>query len=100
MDRRSEIRFSLVAKVKYRVCDRPSPTIAGVGQTISVSRSGMLLRVQHALEVGDRVAVTVDLVAPSKIGKAELTLLGEVIRVEPDCVALQFDEPETKPSRH
>ena len=60
----------------------------------------MLLRVQHALEVGDRVAVTVDLVEPGNIGKAELTLLGEVIRVEPDCVALRFDEPEIRPSRH
>ena len=96
MERRTEVRFSLVAKVHYRLCDRPSDAIAGIGQTVSISQSGMLLRVQHALEVGDRVAITVDLLEPSEVGRAELTLLGQVVRVEPGCVALQFDGPDLK----
>jgi len=80
--------------VRYKVCNRASETITGVGQTVSVSRSGMSLQVQHALEVGDRVAVTVRLLETGKFGRAELTLVGQVIRVEQGRVALQFDDPD------
>lgn len=96
-DRRAEVRFDVVAKVRYRILDRTSQTVAGVGQTVSISRSGMRLRVQHALHVGDRVAVTVDLLKHAKTGRAELTLLGQVVRVQPGCVALQFDQPSPEP---
>jgi hypothetical protein len=96
MEGRMEVRFTLVTKVRYRVRDRASGTIAGVGQTVSISRSEMLLRVQHSLRIGDHVAVTVDLLEPSETGRAELTLLGQVIRVESGCVALQFDEQDLK----
>lgn len=97
-ERRAEVRFDVVAKVRYRILDRASETVAGVGQTVSISRSGMRLRVEHVLQVGDRMAVTVDLLEHAKTGRAELTLLGQVVRVQAGCVALQFDQPSLEPS--
>ena len=92
--------FDVGATVHYRVFGQASKAVAGIGQTLSISRSGLRLRVQHALQLCDRLAVTVDLMEPAELGRAELTLIGVVVQVEPDSVVLQFDpaKPEQRPA--
>jgi hypothetical protein len=100
-EQRSSPRYRLIEMVRYRVLDRLAESIAGIGQTVNVSGSGMLLRLQHALHVEDRVAVSVDLVPPDNAIRAELTLLGQVVRVHNGSAAIKFDEqsPEELQSR-
>jgi len=89
---RNKLRVFLAAPIRYRVFERPLEATTGVGEAISISRSGMQLRVKHRLSIGDRVAVTVDLLEGADAGCAELTLLGQVVRVDSDTVALRFDD--------
>ena len=93
VERRAHQRFQLAAMARYRLNDRDrtSEPIAGVGQTVNVSSSGMLLRLQHVLRVGQQIEVAVDLPLPDRRAGVELTAHGRVVRVEPGCVAIQFD---------
>ena len=92
IEARSKARFPLVEMARYRQCGRRSDLAAGVGQTVNVSSSGMLLRVQHELQIGDRVAVAVNLPVHDQSATVQLTALGHVVRIEPGCIALQFEE--------
>lgn len=56
----------------------------------------MLLRLQHALRVGERVEVAVDLAPPGKSATVELAAQGRIVRVEPGCVAIQFERQDLK----
>lgn len=92
IERRSRQRFVLAAMARYRLRDFTANPISGVGQTVNVSSTGMLLRLQHNLKVGQRLEVAIDLPIPVKGPGVELTAQGRVVRVEPGCVAIQFED--------
>ena len=81
---------------RYRLCDLIPGPVAGVGQTVNLSSSGMLLRLQHDLHVGERIEIAVDLPLTGNTAPVELTAQGHVVRVEPGCVAIQFERQDLK----
>jgi hypothetical protein len=56
-ERRASQRFPIQCKAEYRAIRRD---VSGLGQTVNVSRSGILLAVEHVLSVGWRMEVRVD----------------------------------------
>ena len=94
IERRGKPRVTLAETVRYRLCDGASDLLAGVGKTVDVSASGMLLRVQDDFQVGTCIAVTVGLPSPDESVRVQTTLLGHVVRVEPGSIAIQFEDQE------
>ena len=77
--------------VRYRLRDFTHDPVAGIGQAVNLSSAGMLLRLQHVLKVGQRLDVAIDLPLPDQGATVELAAQGRVVRVEPGCVAIQFE---------
>jgi hypothetical protein len=92
IERRSRERFELVEVAHYSSLARRSESIQGVGQTVNISSSGMLLRAAHEFGVGDRVRVAVHLILLNMDASVQLGILGRVVRVEQECIAIKFDE--------
>src|SRR5229473_1352055 len=90
-ERRAKMRFPVVATARYRLRDRKSEPIVGTGQTVNVSSSGMFLRMEHVVSVGERIEVAIDLrLGKGSVGVA-LTAFGHVVRFEPDFAAIHFE---------
>ena len=99
-ERRAKKRFPVVAPARYRLWDRKSEEI-GTGQTVNVSSSGMLIRTNQILSLGERIEVAVDLLAFERSVDVELTVFGHVVRLEPDSAAIEFERYDlTRPSEH
>jgi hypothetical protein len=78
-ERRSKTRFAFARDAKYRVTARP--VLAGEGQTVNMSSSGILFTANHALRPGDPVELSISW--PVRLdGKypLKLTARGEVVR--------------------
>ena len=83
MERRERPRFPFVEIAAYRVLDTERNPVVGIGQTVNMSGTGVLLRVQHDLRVGRRVELSLGL----------LMARGRVIRFHSGCAAIAFDDP-------
>ena len=97
-ERRAKMRFPVVATARYRLWDRKSEAIAGTGLTVNVSSSGMLIRIEHIVSVGERIEIEMDLLRlgnGSAVG-VELATLGHVVRLEPDSAAIHFERYELR----
>ena len=57
--------------------------MVGIGQTVNMSGTGVLLRVQHDLRVGRRIELSI----------GQLTVRGRVIRFHSGCAAIALDDP-------
>jgi hypothetical protein len=90
IERRSKARFPVVERVWWR----RSKSIIGVGQTINLSSSGTLLRVDHNFRMGERVEVAIDLPVCNEDVKLQLKAIGRVVRLEKDCVAIKFTKQD------
>jgi hypothetical protein len=97
MERRAKMRFPVVATAHYVLLDRETGPIAGTGQTVNISSSGVFLRIEHGVSVGERIEVAMDLL---RLGNGsvsvELTVFGHVVRLEPDSAAIHFERHELK----
>ena len=80
-DRRQKKRFPLVTIVRYKLKDRKL-SIAGVGQTINISSSGVLLHTQHAAQARERVELAIAFPLQAGTVSVELIAQGSVVRVE------------------
>ena len=80
IERRYKTRFPFALDVRYRTLSE-SPKLTGIGHTINMSRSGLLIESEHELPVGARVEVTVDWPVPlnEQVG-LQLVTVGRVGR--------------------
>jgi hypothetical protein len=60
IERRSGIRYPLQLGVRYRTQDQRRRVMMGVGETVDVSSSGVLVVSQHDLSAGARLEMTLE----------------------------------------
>ena len=92
-DRRTNDRFPLENALRYRFLEAKNPAPAGSGQTLNMSSTGMLLRVDLPLPVGQRIEVSVDW--PAQLNEhcgLKLVALGKVIRSSCEQAAVSIDK--------
>jgi PilZ domain-containing protein len=98
-ERRRKARFPFVLNVHYRtVAD--SPKLTGEGQTINVSRCGLLIASQHAVPVGAQVEVTIEW--PVYLGGTiplKLVTSGRVTRSDPSSFVMLFRRYEFRTTK-
>ena len=58
LDRRRADRFPFACDLRYRTLDRMHQ-VGGVGQTINMSRNGVLIATKHTISRGERVEVSI-----------------------------------------
>lgn len=78
-------RFNLRIPIRYRAS---GDAAWGEGITENISRSGVLFRAKHLLEVG--TSVDMSFVLPAEMGgeaRAEVSCHGRVVRTEPNTAA-------------
>jgi hypothetical protein len=92
-DRRTNDRFPLENALRYRFLEAKNPAPAGTGQTLNMSSTGMLLKVQLPLPVGQKIEVSVDW--PAQLNDhcgLKLVALGKVIRSSAEQAAVSIDK--------
>jgi hypothetical protein len=92
-DRRTNDRFPLENALRYRFLEAKNPAPAGSGQTLNMSSTGMLLRVDFPLPVGQKIEVSVDW--PAQLNEQcglKLVALGKVIRSSSEEAAVSIDK--------
>ena len=75
-------------------------SLVGLGQTVNLSSSGALLRVQHSISLWEPVEIAVE--PPILIGHnlfIQFVAEGRVVRIESGCIAIQFDRHEFRTSK-
>jgi hypothetical protein len=97
IERRTKKRFPVVVTARYLLPDRETEPIAGTGQTVNISSSGMFLHIEHVVTIGERIEIAMDLLGlgEASIG-VELTAFGHVVRLEPDSAAIHFERHELR----
>lgn len=96
IERRCKTRFPFALDVRYRTLSE-NPRVTGIGHTINMSRSGLLIESEHELPVGARVEVTVEWPVPldDEVG-LQLVTVGRVGRSIGSNFVLLFRQYEFK----
>jgi PilZ domain len=92
-DRRTNDRFPLENALRYRFMEAKNPASAGTGQTLNMSSTGMLLKVESPLPVGQKIEVSVDW--PAQLNDhcgLKFVVLGRVIRSSTEQAAVSIDK--------
>ncbi len=79
-ERRSKVRYPLELTVRYQTIDR-GRKVSGVGRTVNVSSSGLLMNADNALPEGARMRVTIEW--PTLLNGTtplQLVTIGRVVR--------------------
>jgi hypothetical protein len=90
-ERRSKVRYPLELNVRYQTLEVTAP-MAGAGQTLNMSSSGLLMMCQTELSEGTRVRVTVEW--PSLLNgntPLQLVTVGAVVRHTESSFAIAFE---------
>lgn len=91
IERRLRARYPVQLPARYRTLNRKIE-FAGVGLTVNMSSSGLLVTCQHEIKLGARMEVQVNW--PSFLEATiplQLVTSGQVIRSEPSAFAIEFD---------
>ena len=92
-DRRTNDRFPLENALRYRFLEAKNPAPAGTGQTLNMSSTGMLLKVESPLPVGHKIEVSVDWPAQLNANCGlKLVALGKVVRSSSEQAAVSIDK--------
>ena len=59
MERRSKKRFEMIRDLRYRVTEEGIPSVGGTGKTINISSSGAAFTVEHPLNRGAFVELSI-----------------------------------------
>ena len=92
-DRRTNDRFPLENALRYRFLGARDPAPAGTGQTLNMSSTGILLKVESTLPVGQKIEVSVDW--PAQLNDhcgLKLVALGKVVRSSAEQAAVSIDK--------
>jgi hypothetical protein len=99
-ERRSSTRFPLTLEVRYVVLGRCVPDETGSGRTIDLSSSGLSLKADRPLPIGQRLDVSIDW--PVLLGggvQLQLIMSGTVVRTNGSLTALQIERHEFRTRR-
>ncbi len=91
-DRRSRVRYPINLSVRYRTLD-PIGGVVGVGQTLDLSSSGILVESPHQqkVSVGSQLEVSVEWpILLDGTTPLQLVILGRVVRSETSRFAASF----------
>lgn len=94
MERRAKIRYPVELTVRYHTLGKGRP-VAGVGRTLNMSSSGLLVASQSEINPGASVAVSVDW--PTLLHGAirlQLVAVGRVVRCKGMSFAVGFEKHE------
>ena len=99
-ERRSSPRFQVHLRLRYTVKLRGSVRMAGSGQTINVSSSGLYFRADEVISLGQSVVVSIDWPAQLE-GSIPLQLIiyGVVVRTDGSAAAIAIERYEFKTRR-
>lgn len=90
-ERRAKSRYPLQLNVRYQTLGTAGP-VAGVGQTLNVSSSGICITCSSNIHEGTRVRVVIEW--PSLLNGTtplQLVTIGTVTRREPSALAIAFE---------
>ena len=90
LERRSRARYPVRLTARYRTLDRPDE-LSGVGTTVNMSSTSLMLRCRHAVPFGARVEVLMNW--PSLLEAnvpLQLVTLGRVVRTESSSFVIEF----------
>jgi PilZ domain len=90
-ERRTKSRYPLHLNVRYQTMGTAGP-IAGVGQTVNVSSSGILITCSSGIREGTRVRVVLEW--PSLLNGSiplQLVTIGTVVRRQEEGLAVAFE---------
>lgn len=94
-ERRGADRFPIQRDVKYKVLSRRNADLAGSGQTLNMSSSGILFSTEVELQPGRQVEVSV--AWPAQLNNTtplKLVARGRVVRAQEDQAALEIQHYE------
>jgi hypothetical protein len=95
LEKRKSKRFPVHAALHYQLRNRNRENLAGVGETLDMSSSGILFSAQESIHVGRILEVCVNW--PARLnGTCALTLVavGPVVRSEGNLVAMMITRHE------
>jgi PilZ domain len=98
-ERRLKIRYPVRLPVCYRTIGS-SQQLAGVGHTLNLSSSGLLVQCQHALRAGMRVEVTLEW--PSLLDATiplQLVTVGRIVRAQGSTCGIAFSQYQFRTMR-
>ena len=90
MERRLKVRYPVRLQARYRSLNSEE-RISGVGLTVNMSSSGLLVTCQHHVPSGSQMEVLLDW--PSLLNSTvplQLVTSGRVIRSEPSSFVIEF----------
>ena len=90
IERRSKLRFPLELEVRYEF-KQYRRLQTGVGQSLNISSSGMLLETEHRLQPGTKLKLAINW--PIKLNATasiKLVARGNVVRVSHNKAAIRF----------
>lgn len=90
MERRLKVRYPVRLQARYRSLNHRDQ-ISGVGLTVNMSSSGLLVTCQHSVPSGSQMEVLMDW--PSLLNSTvplQLVTSGRVIRSDPSSFVIEF----------
>jgi hypothetical protein len=99
IERRLRARYPVRLSARYRTLDS-KPQLAGIGLTVNMSSSGLLVTCQHHIPCGARMEVLVDW--PSLLESTiplQLVTSGRVIRSDPSGFVVEFAQYQFRTMR-
>jgi hypothetical protein len=99
IDRRSRVRYPVGLDVRYRTTNSRHD-ITGVGRTLNISSTGLLVTCQHEFSVGTRLEVQIDwpTLLDSMVG-LKLVAVGRVVRSQTSIFAMEMSQHEFRTRR-
>jgi hypothetical protein len=99
-DRRSTRRYPVQQNLRYRLLHPRPASVAGVGETLNISSSGILFTAEGSLPEGQAVEVSVNW--PARINGScalKLVAVGRVIRSDQRRSAIRIEKYQFKTRR-
>ena len=99
-DRRGSRRYPLRRQLHYRLLNRRHVTLAGVGETLNMSSSGILFTAEGSLPEGQPVEVSVNW--PAQISEScalKLVAMGRIIRSDPRRSVIRIERYQFRTRR-
>jgi hypothetical protein len=91
IERRAKVRYPLELTVRYQTVDGEA-VVSGVGRTLNVSSSGILIVAENDVKEGSRLKVTLEW--PSLLNGTtplQLVTIGRVVRRGPSSIAISLE---------
>jgi hypothetical protein len=99
-DRRSEQRYPVKVALEYRIVLRNRKVATGIGGTVNISSSGVLVQTASSLPRG--VTIELSIAWPARLNNTvalKLHVIGKTVRAQGNCTAVVIRRHEFRTSR-